>query len=255
MKPFELAKAARSAGFELITYDTIESTNDAAIDWARAGGRDRVWFVARRQTQGRGRHGRPWIAPPGSLTASLLLIDGVPIALTSQLGFVAGVALAHALHGHPAADQRLRLKWPNDIVFDEAKLGGILIEGKELAGDRFASIIGIGVNCASYPQGLPSAATALSEIGAAETSAEGVFLQLSGEFARWLHVFAGGAGFEPIRSEWLKYAAGIGAPIKVTTSKCQIAGRFETIDSRGRLILNNENGTVAIEAGDVVFGH
>jgi BirA family transcriptional regulator, biotin operon repressor / biotin---[acetyl-CoA-carboxylase] ligase len=255
LTPFQLADSAIRDGFQVLTFETIGSTNDVAMALARAGGPDRCWLVAKAQTKGRGRHGRAWASPPGNLYASLLLLDVVPIELAPQLGFVAGVALGRALRALVAEDARLRLKWPNDVLFDGAKLGGILLEGTTLPEGQFASIIGVGVNCSSYPLDLAYPATALAETGAAQSVPQDVFLKLSAEVASWLDVFAGGVGFAAIRREWLSLAAGVGAPIKVSTPARHFEGRFRTIDAIGRLILENEAGVVAIEAGDVILGH
>jgi BirA family transcriptional regulator, biotin operon repressor / biotin---[acetyl-CoA-carboxylase] ligase len=236
-------------------FETIGSTNDAALASARAGGPDSCWFVARGQTAGRGRYGRIWISPPGNLYASLLLCDAAPLGVAPQLGFVAGVALGRALRALVAEDARLKLKWPNDILFDGAKLAGILLETTSLPTGGLASVIGIGVNCNSHPRELIYPTTALSEIGAAVATPQGVFLRLSGEIAYWLGIFAAGKGFAAIRSEWLALAGGLGEPIRVATPTQHFEGRFETIDATGRLLLQNEAGVVAIDAGDVIMGY
>jgi BirA family biotin operon repressor/biotin-[acetyl-CoA-carboxylase] ligase len=254
-QPFELAQSALHSGFQVRLFETISSTNDAALESARSGGSGKSWFVARAQTGGRGRHGRTWASPPGNLYASLLLIDAVPIELAPQLCFVAGVALARALRSLVAEDTRLKLKWPNDVVFDGAKLAGILLEGINLATGGFASVMGIGVNCNSHPRDLAYPATALCETGAVAYTPQDVFPRLSGEIAYWLDVFAGGKGFAAIRSGWLALASGLGQPIKVRTPSRHLEGRFRTIDATGRLLLQNESGIVAIEAGDVILGH
>lgn len=254
-EPFQLAPSAAGDGFKLRVFETIGSTNDAALASARAGGPDRRWFLAKAQTAGRGRHGRIWVSPPSNLYASLLLLDAAPIAVAPQLGFVAGVALARALRALVAEDARLKLKWPNDILFDGAKLAGILLEGTSLPAGGFASVIGIGVNCNSYPRDLTYPATALSETGAAAATAQDVFLRLSGEIAHWLGVFSAGKGFSAIRREWLSLAGGLGEPIKVATPAQHFEGRFQTIDATGRLLLQNETGVVSIDAGDVIVGH
>ena len=147
------------------------------------------------------------------------------------------------------------LKWPNDVLFDGAKLGGILLEGAALSEGRFASIVGIGVNCSSYPRDLAYPATALMEAGAARSAPQDVFHKLSAEIAYWLDVFAGGKEFAAIRRAWLALATGIGTSIKVSTPARDLEGRFQTIDATGRLILENEAGVAAIEAGDVILGH
>lgn len=240
----------------MLTFETIRSTNDAAMDLARTGSHDRTWVIAEAQTHGRGRHGRQWASPAGNLHASLVLIDAVPIELAPQLGFVAGVALARALRTLFVDEARLRLKWPNDILFDSAKLAGILLESTDLGTGGFASVVGIGVNCMSAPRDLSDPVTSLSEMGAARCAPQDVFLELSAEFAHWLDVFAKGKGFESIRREWLALAAGLGAPIRISTPARRLEGHFQTIDSAGRLIIANEDGSmIAIEAGDVILGH
>ncbi len=249
--PFRLAENALDKGYRLFIHDDVGSTNDEAMALARAGDPGRAWLIAKSQRSGRGRHGRQWASPPGNLYASLLLIDEVPGRLAPQLGFVAGVALARALRECIGDDMRLRLKWPNDIVFGGAKLAGILLESAELADGHFACIVGIGVNCATAPRDLPYRAMALAETGARRCDAQHVFLHLSGAFAQALDRFGAGAGFDGIRQEWLGFAAGLDAPIRVDTPTGPVAGIFRTIDAAGRLIVECKDLTMAVEAGDV----
>jgi BirA family biotin operon repressor/biotin-[acetyl-CoA-carboxylase] ligase len=111
--------------------------------------------------------------------------------------------------------------------------------------------MGIGVNCAAVPNGLSHRTTALSEIGARRPAPQDVFQHLSGELLCGLERFAGGGAFETIRAEWLSFAAGLGAPIRVETRAGSTAGTFRTIDASGRLILDCQETTKVIEAGDV----
>lgn len=250
---FALAEAARAAGFQVRTFEAIGSTNDAALDLVAAGASaNRTWIVARAQTKGRGRHGRQWQSPPGNLYTSLLLIDEVAPRAAPQLGFVAGVALARALRRLSQDESRISLKWPNDILLDDAKLAGILAEGRVLA-QGYAAVIGLGVNCKSCPPDLPYRAAAFIDTGAARHKAEDVFLLLSEEMTNWLGFFQ--QGFDVIRAEWLRLAAGIGGEIRVTTTTRQFEGTFESIDADGRLMLRDGQGVHVIEAGDVILGH
>jgi BirA family transcriptional regulator, biotin operon repressor / biotin---[acetyl-CoA-carboxylase] ligase len=254
---FILAEAAAAAGFKLTVFPTIGSTNDAAFELARDGANrtriNRTWVVARAQTAGRGRHGRQWQSPPGNLYASLLLVDAVAPRSAPQLGFAAGVALACALRRLLSDASRIRVKWPNDILLDGAKLAGILVEGRALPDGAYVVVVGFGVNCQSRPPDLPYQAAALAETNAMRNKAEDVLALLSEEMAHWLQVFE--QGFDAIRAEWLTLAAGIGAPIKVKTATQQFEGIFQSIDAMGRLILADASGTHAIEAGDVLLGH
>ena len=251
IKSFRLADSAVARGYRLQLYDEIGSTNDEALRLARGGGEDRAWFLAKAQRKGRGRQARTWISPPGNLYASLLLIDALPAPLAAQLGFVAGVALRRALHEIVSDKERLKLKWPNDVLCDGAKVAGILLESTNLSDGRFACVIGIGVNCASAPRGLPYPATALADINARDCEPQNLFLRLSHEIVDALDCFAGGAGFGAIREEWIASAAGIGAPIRVETPNGRLEGRFQTIDSSGRLVVDCVDGAKIVEAGDV----
>ncbi|MGO9004641.1 MAG: biotin--[acetyl-CoA-carboxylase] ligase [Beijerinckiaceae bacterium] len=248
-----LSEAALGQGYRLAVHAEIGSTNDEALACARAGDPGKLWILAEAQTNGRGRQGRQWVSPRGNFYASLLLIDAAPPAQAPELGFVVGVALARSLRSFTANDVRLRIKWPNDIVYDGAKLAGILLESARLRDGRLACVIGIGVNCASFPLDIPYRATALSEIVAMPGAPRDVLRVLSAELCRWLEVWSAGAGFARIRSEWLSLAAGLGAPVKVAMPTHMVEGLFRTIDAAGRLILETPEAMVAIEAGDVFF--
>lgn len=240
-------------GYRLAVHGDVSSTNDLAMACAKAGDPGKLWILAEAQTQGRGRQGRQWASPSGNFYGSLLLIDAAEAARAPELGFVAGIALARSLRTLAAQDARLRIKWPNDIVFDGAKLSGMLLESLRLDNGRQAFVIGIGVNCVSYPREAPYRVTSLSEIVGAPIIPQDVLMELSAELCRWLEVWSRGAGFATIRGEWLGLAAGLGAQIKVVTPTLTREGLFRTIDAAGRLILETPTAAIAVEAGDVFF--
>jgi BirA family biotin operon repressor/biotin-[acetyl-CoA-carboxylase] ligase len=246
----KLAEAAAAKEFRLLSFDSLGSTNDEAMQRARAGDPGRLWIVARQQSGGRGRQGRPWVSPPGNLHASLLLVDPAPPAVAPQLGFVAGVALAQAIRGLLGGDRRLALKWPNDLLHDGAKLSGLLLEAAVLPDGRFACIIGCGVNCRSHPDGLAYPATDLASIGSPCGPAD-VFVELSRGLAHWLDRWQAGQGFPTIRDAWLREALPPGSPLRVVSNGHSIEGHFRTLDPAGRLVLDTGSGATAIEAGDV----
>src|SRR5580704_19333079 len=116
------------------------STNADLLARAVAGAPEGVVLAAEEQTAGRGRMGRSWVSPPrAALTFSLLLRPApVPPARRGWLPLLAGTAVAGAVRTVAAVDARL--KWPNDVLAGEAKLGGILAEA---IGD--AVIVGVGL--------------------------------------------------------------------------------------------------------------
>jgi len=247
-----LGEVATSRGYRALLFDALGSTNDEAMARARAGEPGATWIIAREQTAGRGRQGRPWVSPRGNLHASLLLRDPCSPRYAAQLGFVAGVALVDALRA-AAPGAPVGLKWPNDVLSDGAKLAGVLVEGASLPGG-FACVLGFGVDCAMSPEGLAYPATNLRALGRACEPAD-VLAALSDAVCRNLELWRGGAGFSAIREAWLARAAGLGQPITARTHKDVVRGDFETIDDEGRLVIAAPGGRVVIEAADVFPAH
>jgi len=249
---FAVGGRAELAGFRVSGFETVGSTNALALDAARNGDDGQHWFAALEQTEGRGRQGRRWVSQKGNLAASLLLVFD-RAGDFSGLGFVAGVALAHAIKSlAPGLDAAL--KWPNDLLIGGGKASGILLEAQGLAGGRQALAIGIGVNVVAAPADLPYPATSLAELGAA-LSAEAVFCALSDSFADTFDLWGGGAGLADVLAIWRRHARGIGEPIAVSLSSGRLDGIFEALDDRGRLVLRDKSGGLNIvSAGDVHFG-
>jgi len=267
---FALGPKAIAAGYHLTTFDDIGSTNGEALARANAGDAGAHWLVTDRQTAGRGRRGRAWETPRGNLAATNLAVLSVPPAVGATLGFVAGLSLDEALRrlapglglataldwaeaGGGSSD-RLRLKWPNDVLLDGKKLAGILLEASPLSDGRVAVATGIGVNVVSAPSGLPYPATALADLGSAITAAD-LFMALSEAWAGFARIWDSGRGFAVIRKHWLDRAAGLGADVAVNVGAEVFAGVFETIDDEGRLIIRGHDGRRReIAAGEVHFG-
>lgn len=256
----ELGSLARARGVRLLALESVDSTNDEARRLIEAGEHGPLWIVAARQTRGHGRLGREWISPPGNLHASLVLGNFGEAAVAPQLGFVAGVAAMRGLRAATNGAGRFALKWPNDLLLEGAKLGGILLENVGVpTGDARAPrgsvvIIGLGVNCAEAPRDLPFEARALASIGPNAPDAATLFAHLSDAFVETLGLWRGGEGFARIRDAWLKDAAYLGSHIRVELPRVTVEGRFETIDAIGRLVLATREGDRVIEAGEVSLG-
>ena len=271
MTEFSLGPRARAAGYRLRGFDSIGSTNAEALAAASAGDPGGIWFVARQQTAGKGRRGRPWQSPHGNLAATLLIVPDTDPTLAATLGFVAGVALNQALSailpkglvriGIDGADgtsengpSRIALKWPNDVLADGAKLAGILLEAQKRDDGQHAVAIGLGINVVAAPTGLPYPATSLTDLGVTQT-AETVFEALSDAWVDVFGLWNDGRGVDDVLKQWRASAAGIGAPVAVNQNGDVLRGIFETIDAAGRLIVRaDDDRRIAITAGDVHFG-
>ena len=239
---------AVAVGVRHVHYASIDSTNAEALRLAHNGDRGPLWVTATRQSAGRGRRGRAWVSEPGNLYASLLLTDVGPPEHAAELSFVAALATHDAIAGRiPGLSNRLKLKWPNDLLIDRNKCAGILIEG-----EGAAVTIGLGVNCVSHPRETAYPATDLAAAGVRATPDklfEAVTSSMLGRLKQWDQ----GRGFAEIRAEWLVRAARLGEDIRIATDSGERAGRFETVDERGHLVLRLADGTAeTIAAGDVM---
>lgn len=230
------------------------STNADLLAEARAGAAEGLVLAAGAQTAGRGRQGRPWLSPPGAaLTFSVLLRPrGVPPARLGWLPLLAGVAVAAALAA--AAGLDARLKWPNDVLADGAKLAGILAE----AGSG-AIVVGAGLNVYQQRAELPvptATSLRLAAPGAAGPAArEHLLAAVLGEFAARYQAWqdrAGDADGCGLRPEYLRRSATVGQRVAVTLpGGGSVSGTAVGVDASGRLAVRTGTGLAHLSAGDV----
>ncbi|MDH3580303.1 MAG: biotin--[acetyl-CoA-carboxylase] ligase [Hyphomicrobiales bacterium] len=241
------------AGYSQLRLTEIDSTNSEALRRAGEGAGDRLWVTALAQTAGRGRQGRNWESRSGNLFASLLLRPRCPLGTSVQLAFVAGVALFEcvaAVAGGLA--ERLAVKWPNDLLLDGKKLGGILLESNQAPPNSApAIVIGTGVNLASHPELSEMPATDLISHDVA-VSPDAAFTELAGQTARWLDIWARGEGWDTVRNAWAERSLPAGSPIRVRTGDDDIEGSYAGVDETGALIVTVASGEqIKLNAGDV----
>lgn len=237
----------------IATFETIDSTNAEAHRRATAGERGPLWIMAGRQEAGRGRSGRTWASPPGNFSATLLMTpEGAAPAHYHQLSFVSGLAAWDALAACGADQQRLQLKWPNDLMIDGAKLGGILVESSRFAGNDVI-MIGIGINLVVAPEIEDRSVTHLAADGPVVVP-ETLLHALSPGMTRWLATWDGGRGFEAIRSAWQARAHPPGQALSVKGHAREYRGTFEGLGPDGRLEMIGEDGArLSLDHGDVAL--
>ncbi len=177
------------------------------------------------------------------------MIDPCAVADGAQLGFVAGLAAQTAVADFGV---EARLKWPNDLLVDGAKLSGALLEGYNFGG-TFAVSVGIGVNLASHPADLPYPCVHLAALAGRPIAVRDFVERLAVRFDEALALFARGAGFAQVRARWLERAAGLGGPLRATTAAGAIEGLFAGLDARGRLLLRVQNAIETVESADIAL--
>jgi BirA family biotin operon repressor/biotin-[acetyl-CoA-carboxylase] ligase len=250
-----LARDARDHVASVEAAWTIPSTNSALL--ARANpkiGTSEV-LLAEYQSAGRGRRGRAWIAPPGGaicLSLSWTFAE-VPQDL-SALGLVVGVCAVRVLRG--LGVEAATLKWPNDLLIGEKKLGGVLIDLRAESAGPACVVIGIGLNVALGAALLRriaetgTAATDLASAGLTAPSRNTIAAALVSACVKGLLGFEA-EGLKPFIEEWRAADALRGRPVSVSGADGTARGLARGIDLHGALVVETPQGIKRFISGDV----
>lgn len=248
------------AAFTLIALDSVDSTNEeakrlAATPEDQGGPLDGTVVWARAQTAGKGRRGRDWQSPEGNLYCSLILRPDCPPAEAPQLGFALALAAGQAIAAFVPPMTELTYKWPNDVLLNNGKVAGILLEsGPVTEGVVSYVVAGLGINVgrAPEPDSVRYPATSVVAEGGAEATVETVLQGVCRGFMHWAGRWVA-EGFTPLRKAWLDHAASRGETITVDTGAETVTGRFDGLTEDGQLSLTRSDGTTRIlPAGDVL---
>ncbi|MBL0421229.1 biotin--[acetyl-CoA-carboxylase] ligase [Ramlibacter sp. AW1] len=229
-------------GFTVEVLPEIDSTNSELMRRARAGRSEAVLLVAERQSAGRGRQGRTWHGQPGAaLTFSL--------GLTLAPGDWAGLSLAVGVTLSEALDQRIGLKWPNDLWLLDRKLAGILVEtagGGSGTAQRY-TVVGVGINLAAPDgAGLSTAPAGLREVWPDAGPGE-VLLRVAPALAKALQVFQA-EGFAPFRPRYLHRDVLRDRHVVLSDGR---TGTAAGVDERGGLLVHTAAGLVTVTSSEV----
>ncbi len=237
--------------YHLLTYDSLDSTNEEAKRLAKAGGQHGALIWAEEQTHGKGRLQRNWHSPKGNLHCSLLLRPMAHQIHLQQLSFVTSLAIAKALEPMIAQTHRVALKWPNDILLDGKKLGGILLETLPMPDGALWVIIGVGINVLHSPDNVQYPSISLTnadlEIITPKIMLSHFLNCFEPLYDQWLE-----EGFEFIRKGWQERAAFMNETIALQLADKTVEGVFSGITSKGELQMTVPGqATTVYAAGDV----
>jgi len=248
----------RIIGREIIFYEETISTND---DVLRLSKDDRyaegLVVVADSQKAGKGRHGRRWFSPPGvNLYFTILLRPSILPQKATLLSLMAAVATANAIKRDTGI--HASIKWPNDIMIGDKKVGGILLEMRSKKGGIDAIAVGIGLNVNippdMFPEEIKEKTTSLKEFTGAEINRYELLGRILNEMDHLYDEFLKGDSKRMI-DEWLILNSTTGHVVVVQLmGGRQIEGVAETIDEDGDLIIRLASGDLEkISAGDVTL--
>lgn len=220
-------------------YDRIASTNDAAGEAAAQGAPQGAAFIADEQTSGRGLRGRAWHSPPGKgLYVSFILRPDA--AVHGLIPLAGGLAVSRAVL--ETAGVRTNLKWPNDILYRGAKLGGILTEAVFSGSEIQYAVLGIGLNiehqAEDFPPHLAGCALSLRMITGAAPARETLFFGLCRALDDVFGRLAAGEGEEIVRAFQAEMAFQPGEEIRLSTPEGEITGTYQGLTDRGGLIIS-----------------
>lgn len=248
-----LCPQSRNLLQRLDVLDSIDSTNAEVMRRAQAGCAPGLVCTAEQQTAGRGRRGRQWVSPyAGNLYLSLLWEFGRGAAALEGLSLAVGVAVARGIEqlGLPP----VQLKWPNDILYEKAKLGGILLEMMGDVDGTCRVVIGIGINVtmpAAAAGAIDQAWTDISTSSGGQAPVRNTLL--AAVLDHLLPLLAGfeDSGFAAWREDWLALDAFAGAEVLLHSGDSTLAGIARGVDQRGALQLQTTTGIQSIYGGEI----
>lgn len=233
-------------------FDTIASTNDLAKELGARGAPEGSLVVAETQQAGRGRLGRQWDSPRSvGIYASLLLRPPLPPMDMPQITLTTAVAAVRALQR--AAGLKPSIKWPNDILVNGKKAGGILTE-METESDQIRYLalgLGLNVNNPEFPPELASIATSLFLAAGRPLSRVAILQAWLEEFESLYDRFLA-RDFPRILAEWKACAVTLGRQVQVRQGRHLISGKAVDVDKDGALLVEQQGGvTIRVISGEI----
>ncbi len=226
----------RRIGKKILVYNSTSSTNDVAAEYATNKRNDGLAVFAEEQTAGRGRAGAKWISGRAdSVLCSIVLTKTKCSA--ELLSLTLAVAVAEAV------GKGAKIKWPNDIMLNDKKVAGILLESKTSGGEA-VYILGIGINCHqngdSFPAELQTTATSIDI--EAQTRCDRVSLakRLLSSIDYWLGVAEKDGTM--VIGQWSGYSLLLGRRVRLIFNGSEFAGNCVGIDPEKGLILQLDSG-------------
>jgi BirA family biotin operon repressor/biotin-[acetyl-CoA-carboxylase] ligase len=243
-------------GHQLYYYEEIGSTNDEAFHLGLSGAPEGTALIANSQNAGKGRMQRIWHSPAGkNIYTSIILRPKIESARAPQISILAGVAVAEILESY--CPDRIKLKWPNDVLINGKKVCGILSQIKTNASEVDFIVLGMGINVnisySQFPKEICDLATSLVIETGREISRQELIISLYENLAKWYKQLLQD-GFARIKEKWLSMSPMIGELVQVMFQEEAVSGTAIGLDEDGSLILlTASNKKYKVLAGDATI--
>ena len=219
--------------YNLLIFNTLDSTNEEAKRLVRYGLPGNFVIIADNQVAGRGQQNKSWLSATGNLHMTLLIEMNKKLADNLNLVFLTANVLADTIESLNTS-AKVKLKWPNDILINNKKVAGILIETIKINNKPYI-LIGIGVNIKYAPDNVSFAASTLSnEIDYKEDSYS-IFHEFMLNFDHEFKIWQEKENFSDIRQKWISRAYRLNKAITVGDGKSRISGLFKNIEIASNL--------------------
>lgn len=242
----------RYIGREIVYFETVDSTNNAARELALKGAGEGLVIIADSQTSGRGRLNRVWVTPRSSSIAfSMVLKPPIKPCDIPGITLVMGTAVCRALRR--MGFLQAGIKWPNDIVLNNKKVCGILTEMSNRVDNVNYVVAGVGinVNTEEFPQEIRAAATSLSKESGGYVQRREVLVSVFEEFENLYDGFKA-EGLKSIMDEYRSYSVILGNCVKVDSINESFNGEVCDITDEGLLVIRMDDGSLRqVISGDV----
>lgn len=241
-----------NVGVNVIYFESCDkSSQDIARELAHSNATNWTTVVCDEMRSGRGRLGRRWLAPPGGLWFTVIVRPEFSGPL-HVLSLAAGISVAEAITAVLGLDARV--KWPNDVLVEDKKVSGILIEGEAEADRIKFLLVGIGINANNeIPEELASAAVSLHMLTGQQVPRATLLAVILARLKLYYSYLSAG-DVRKIITRWLKLSATIGRAVRVVTvDGKEIMGVAVSVDRLGRLVVVSDGVRHHIEAGDVYY--
>ena len=256
--PWEISDGLKTKlfGKRIYYFDTIDSTQNFAIELGSKTQENGSVVVAYKQTHGRGRLSRKWVSPSGGIWLSLVLHPEFEISAATLFPVISSLALAISIE--KVLKIKPKLKWPNDLTLNGKKIAGMLVDASVESGKIDYLVVGVGINFKINPQQVEKAIKGTENYyGVAtlvkkndKTSPVKLVQTFLYELEKLYEMILHGNS-EYLIKEWTKRSSSIGKTVTVLSPTGMIRGKAVRVDKDGALVVSSKGKSQRILAGDV----